>query len=185
MIGRYVFVEDTYGVFFHRALINKLAKNGDLELLVHPPIVRRLPAKKCNQAISRKILAILIDYPNWKIVTVIDSEYRRPGEAVKDITLHFNDEQLKRLRVVVVHPMHEAWLCIGLGGKHHRCRDNPIEEIERIIGKPYEKYMLKTLARKIDIKLLLREKDFQNYIDCLQWLYKCREETCGNPRIKP
>lgn len=175
MIGRYVFVEDTHGARFHRILIRKLIMSNYLNLPDYPPIIRRLPAKKCNQAISRKILAIFVDYADWKIVAVIDSEHKEPSNAMKDVTMHFDSEHQKRLRIVVIHPMHEAWLCIGLGVKPGKCRNSPIEEIQIKIGKPYGKPMLGKLAQRIKIQPLLKERDFQEYIDAIKWLYRKKD----------
>ena len=52
-VGRYVFTEDTYGVDFHRIIIDHLYNNGLLSGV--KPVVRRMPSKKCNLALARKV----------------------------------------------------------------------------------------------------------------------------------
>ncbi len=162
------FVEDTHGVMFHQVLINKLFERNILS--GSRPSVRKLPAKKCNQAISRKIRGVLFNEDKWKIVVVIDTERRSFEEALRDITDHFERNELDNMRIVLIEPRHEAWLCIGLGGDKHKCRSTPEDIISKSIGRPYEKYMLGKLAHRIKLQKLLQEKDFKEYIDALNWL---------------
>jgi len=67
--------------------------------------------------------------------------------------------------------MHEAWLCIGLGGDRSRCRDSPIYELSKLLNKPYDdKSLLAKYVERIDIARLLSEEDFGTYLDYLKWL---------------
>ncbi len=165
---RYMFVEDVYGVDFHRILLEKLFSQNLLNGC--RPAIYRFPSKKCNQSLSRKVRARLLDCSNWKIVFVLDSEYRDRDIASRDIIDHFNKEELKNMRLVVIHPMHEAWLCIGLGGKRNACRNNPIEEIMKITNRYYTKPELSRLVNRVNIRLLLSEQDFIEYIEVVKWL---------------
>ena len=136
-IYRLLVVEDTYGVRFHNFIISWLIKNKFL--CDRYPKIRRLPAKKCNQALYRKIIGIVVsrNAENWKVLSVIDSEGRRPETAARqDILSHVKRNDRKRFRVVVVDPMHEAWACIGLGGQRRKCRSKygAIEFIERVLN---------------------------------------------------
>ena len=174
MTGRFILVEDTYGVGFHRFLVEKLFENKvlleDKPKSKPRPRVRRLPAKKCNPSLSRKVRAILFDHDLWKVLVVIDTEYRSLNKALRDVADHFTEKELKNMRLVAVNPKHEAWLCIGIGGDRRACRSRPEDTISRIIGRPYEKYMLSSLTSRLNIEPLLTEEDFEEYVNALKWL---------------
>ncbi len=125
------------------------------------PSIQRLPSKKCSIALSRKVLARIVDCSLWKIVIVFDTEYRRPELAVEDIASHFNKHYHKNMEFILVEPKHETWLCIGLCGDYRKCRTKPEGIISNIIGRKYEKQMLTTLAKKIDIEKLLNIENFE------------------------
>lgn len=174
MAVKYIFVEDSHGPCFHFSIINYLYQKGFLS--GDKPRIKRFPAKKCNRALVKKIKGVLVGIKDWKILFVIDSEYR--GSSVwKDLLKHFRSRELDSIRALCIDPMHEAWLCIGLGGKRNKCRSRPKDEIEKIIGKPYDKYMLCKIVKNMDrkrlnsfINNLLNEQDFREYIDHLKWL---------------
>jgi len=165
-----VYVEDTYGVEFHRVLLEKLAESKVLQSSNLRPVIRRMPAKKCNQALYKKIMGYLIRYQDWRVLIVIDSEHRGAKEAAEsDVLRHFRRWR-DRVKVAVVEPMHEAWLCIGLCGSPRRCRNDPIGELSHRLGRPYEKRYLARLAKEIDINKLRGEHDFEKYVEQLNWL---------------
>ena len=175
MISRYVFVEDTYGVDFHRFLLEKLIVFDEellREIQGRMPVIRRLPAKKCNPAIAKKVRAVLFGQENWKMLVVIDTENRKVNESIDSVRRHFKRSELKRTRLVTVHPRHEAWLCMGIGGDKKACRNDPESVISRLIRRRYEKYMLSSMANRVDIRRLLGENDFQKYVSLLKWLVK-------------
>ena len=165
-----MFVEDTYGVVFHRILLDKLAANGILPGSARRLPVRRMPSKKCNQALYRKIMGYFLRHEDWKTLIVIDSERRTASEAAEtDVVRHFKRWR-DRVRVAVVEPMHEAWLCIGLCEKTSRCRSDPVAKLTQCLGRFYEKRDLELLAGKVDIRRLLGEEDFRRYVDLVRWL---------------
>jgi len=104
-------------------------------------------------------------------VLVVDSEGLDVEEASRRILEHFKPEEKTSIRVTVVQPKHETWLCIGLGGDRPRCRDDPTYELSRLLNKPYdEKSLLAKYVELIDITKLLTEKDFKDYLNNLTWL---------------
>ncbi len=175
---RLVLVEDTYGAIFHRTLINKLielceGRKLETESLcgntrTRKPRIRRLPAKKCNPAMANHARAIVAGSP-WRILVVIDSE-GKPDAPDYFVRRRFRRDELDDIRVVTVEPMHEAWLCIGLGGDRRICRRDPIQAVQRLLNSYYEKRMLAKLAPRIHVEILIGERDFDEYLDCLKWL---------------
>jgi len=168
MVARVVYTEDTYGVEFHREIIGKLVEKGIISGL--KPRVERIPSGLCNEALARKVRARLLDYAERRIVFVIDREDLDRDEASRRVLGHFRDREREGIRVVVVEPMHEAWLCIGLGLDRVKCRSDPVAEITRSKSGVYEKHLLGKLASQVDIDRLLSEDDFRDYIDALKWL---------------
>ena len=172
---RLVFVEDTYGVSFHRLLLEYLRdKRGFHDM----PQVRRLPAKKCNPKIFNSIIGAIIECRRWKVLVVIDQEtHKTPREAAEKDFLRHVKKHRNRFQVAVVRPRHEAWLCIGLGLSRDKCRKDPESAIEGLIGKPYEKRFLSkanSLAdSRFDPARLEKENDFIRYVKALEWLADC------------
>ena len=169
---RLILVEDTYGVRFHRKMINKILGYSPRDL-----IIERVPAKECNPAIERKVKAMIMDIDdtyNAKILIVLDSEGLNPDTVKENILKHFKRTrhiQHSNIRVVVVEPNHEAWLCIGLGYSKTSCRRYPKDTLIRNRGiKSYEKRYLDQWADKINIRNLQGEKDFTEYRESLNWL---------------
>jgi len=165
-------VEDTYGVKFHKAILEKLQEA--IGVNTQGLVVRRVPAKECNEAITRKVKAILApDVRGSKVVIVVDSEGMNPDHAAGRVTTHFEDDKLLsgRVRVVVVIPRHESWLCIGLGLRASACRNHPEDAIVRARGlKSYSKEHLGKLAKHADVRKLMGEKDFRKYVDAIKWV---------------
>jgi len=172
---RLVFVEDTYGVGFHRLLLEYIGGKGGLRGM---PRVRRFPAKKCNPKIFNSIIGATIGCRKWKVLVVIDQETHKTSEeaAEKDFLSHVKRHR-NRFRVAVVQPRHEAWLCIGLGLGREKCREDPESAIERLIDKPYEKRFLSKAGSlagsRFDPARLEKEKDFIRYVKALEWLAEC------------
>jgi hypothetical protein len=170
---RIIKVEDSHGVAFHIELIKKLKERGLLGDTGHNPLVERLNTGKCNPKLARAILAQLVRENRLKVLFVVDSE-GRADVAYNDIRKHFEKKRpgVERLdvKVVVVEPRHEAWLCIGLGGDRKKCRSNPEDVISRIKNNQYEKWRLGDWARDVDIGNLLGESDFKEYIQGVKWL---------------
>jgi len=108
---------------------------------------------------------------SWKILFVIDSERLSAEEATNRILEHFKSKERKRVRVAVVQPMHEAWLCIGLGGDRSKCRNDPIYELSKLLNKQYEKPFLAKYIDNINAERLRAEEDFKAYLVQLEWLY--------------
>lgn len=175
---RIVAVEDTYGVRFHNTLISWLIGRG--LLCSKHPRVRRLPAKKCNHALYRKLagIALASSPASWRILVVIDSEGRSAEEAAEqDVLSHVPEKFKQRFRVAVVEPFHEAWACLGLNGPRSTCRDKKgaIRFLERTLKGMYEKRMLEKIPamKTFDFARLQGEKDFEAYIKNLKWLLEC------------
>ena len=178
---RLVLVEDTYGVDFHRRLIEKLRQANLVQFSIGVPRVGRLPARECNPKIVRSVKALIAasygaskkTLEKAKIVVVVDQENLSPVEARERVAIHFERDNALRgkARIVIVAPRHEAWLCIGLGLDPHHCRENPEDTIVRARGlKAYEKHYLARLADQIDPGRLQGQPDFNEYLEALQWL---------------
>lgn len=168
---RIIYVEDTYGVGFHRGLLEKLRGAGLLSSDLNPRF-ERLPAGKCNRALQRKVLAKIVELgaAALKAVFVVDSE-GDPEAGRAAILRHFgNPPPGVSVRVVAVDPRHEAWLCIGLGGSRSGCRGDPEEVLHRLRGVRYDKERLGEWVTDVDIGRLLGEPDFRDYLDSLRWL---------------
>ncbi len=161
----WVFVEDVYGVEFHKEIITQLRDRGFIKRV---PRVRKLPSRLCNPGLSGKLASVT--HGEERIIIVIDDG--RPDQALAGVHRHL--KRWKELfRVVLVNPRHEAWLCIGLGLARRgvgECRDSPEDLIERHVGAPYTKPMLARLSRRVSIDLLLRFEDFQAYVGALREL---------------
>jgi hypothetical protein len=143
-LRRIIKVEDSYGVDFHRELIEKLRGRGLLGDAVYNPLVERLNTGKCNPKLVRTILSRLVGVNRLKVLFVVDSE-GRADVAYNDILKHFERKpgvEGLEVKVVVVEPKHEAWLCIGLGGERKKCRSSPEEVISRIKNTQYSKRRL-------------------------------------------
>ena len=165
---RIMFVEDTYGKEFHTAIIRKLRENDELDPSVGIRVDSR-PVRKCDAKLRRIVLSEVIEGEQVKVLFVIDSEGRSNAEY--DVLNHFRGLPDKVLvRVVAVNPMHEAWLCIGLGGDRRVCRQDPIGALSRLRGDYYEKRYLGEWASRVDIGNLMPEQDFGEYLSALRWL---------------
>ena len=180
---RLVLVEDTYGVDFHKRLIEKLRQANLVQFSAGMPRVERLPARECNPKIVRSTKALIIarygasreTLEKAKIVVVVDQENLSPAEARERVAMHFEKDNALRGKatVVIVAPRHEAWLCIGLGLDPRHCRKNPEDTIVRARSlKAYEKHHLARLADQIDPRRLQGQPDFSEYLEALQWLEK-------------
>jgi len=171
-LKRIIKVEDEHGVGFHRVLLEKLRERGVLSGSFHDPPIERLDAGKCNPKLARTILSRLLRVDSLKVLFVIDSE-GKTNAAYNDVLKHFEKRSgagRLNVEVVVVEPRHEAWLCIGLGGKREKCRSKPEEVISRIKNELYEKRRLSDWARDVEIEYLLDESDFKEYIQKVRWL---------------
>jgi len=166
---RLIFVEDSYGIDFHKKLLDKLKTLNIIKMSRNPKIFR-IPTTGCNQALARKVLARVVGASSWNMLFVIDSERLSAEEAKNRILEHFKLEERKQVRVAIVQPMHEAWLCIGLGGNRSKCRDDPVYELSKLLNKQYEKPFLAKYVDNIDVKKLQAEEDFKAYLDQLEWL---------------
>ncbi len=165
-----ILVEDTYGIDFHRSIIHRLYGKNQLRGLS----IKRIPAKECNPSIARKVKAMLLDKDRsaWKVLIVVDSEGRRPEYVAKRVMEHFegDKDQYLKVKVTVINPCHEAWLCIGLGIGRAACRSDPKAAIERISNTIYSKRYLAQWAEKMDISRLEKEGDFRKYRELLDQL---------------
>ena len=181
-----VLVEDTYGVEFHKTLINKLREKALLDKNMDTPLVKRLPARECNPKILRETRAIIAsktrptrrEIEESKILVVIDQESQPREEARQRVLKHFkprhgNQPVPRTVRVVVVEPRHETWLCIGLGLDPRSCTKDPETAITRKTkAKSYSKDMLARLAPHIDPGKLLGRRDFREYLEALRQLHQ-------------
>ncbi len=166
---RIVFAEDTYGKKFHMAIIRKLRENNELSPSVGIRVDSR-PVRKCDAKLRRIVLGRpeVIEGERVKVLFVIDSEGKLNAED--DVLMHFSDLPDNVLvKVVTVIPMHEAWLCIGLGGDKRVCRQDPIGALIRLRGG-YDKRYLGEWASQVDIGNLMPEQDFGEYLSALRWL---------------
>jgi len=166
---RIILVEDTYGVGFHRTVIEKLKEVGELGNNFNPK-VDRLPAGKYNSGLRGKVIA-RCGVEDAKILIVVDTE-GRPDEVKDYIDRIFSNIPPDiRINTVFVDPRHETWLCIGLGGDKTRCRQDPEHELRKLRGvRDYRKEHLSEWAKDIDVHKLLEEHDFRKYIEMLKQL---------------
>ena len=165
-----MFVEDTYGKEFHMAIIRKLRETNELGPSVGIRVDSR-PVRKCDVKLRRIILGKreVIEGELVKVLFVTDSEGKPNAED--DLLSHFkNLPGNVHIRVVTVNPMHEAWLCIGLGGNKRVCRQDPVHALIRLRGNFYEKKYLGEWACQVDINSLMPEQDFREYLSALKWL---------------
>jgi len=166
---RLLIVEDTYGVDFHRELLEKLIANGIIDSSPAPRIARK-PAEKCDKALRRRVLARAVEEP-LKVLFVIDTEGEMNAEEAF-VLRHFKAmPQYVQVRVATVEPKHEAWLCIGLGGNKLSCRRDPVFELCKLRNvTEFKKEYLGKWANRLDITKLLDESDFNRYLDYLRWI---------------
>jgi len=166
---RIILVEDTYGVGFHKTVIEKLKEVKELDNSFNPRI-ERLPTGKCNPGLRGKVIS-RSSSENAKILIVVDTE-NNPNEV-----RHCMDRILSsiphniHIDVVLVNPRHETWLCMGLGGDRTRCRQDPEHELRKLRDvRDYRKEYLNKWAKDIDVHKLLEEHDFRKYIEVLKQL---------------
>jgi len=164
---RIVFVEDTYGKEFHEAVIRKLAESR----VLNPPVnigVDPRPISKCDNKLRRLVLSAAVSGEATKVLFVIDDE-GRPDAGDLDVLRHFRNlpKVDVSIRVVAVSPMHEAWLCIGLGYDRRGCRSDPVGVLR---SRGYEKRHLGQWAGQMGVNRLMPERDFGEYLDALRWL---------------
>jgi hypothetical protein len=138
---RIILVEDTYGVGFHKTVIEKLKEVKELDNSFNPRI-ERLPTGKCNPGLRGKVISRSSSIPH---------------------NIHID--------VVLVNPRHETWLCMGLGGDRTRCRQDPEHELRKLRDvRDYRKEYLNKWAKDINVHKLLEEHDFRKYIEVLKQL---------------
>jgi len=165
-----MYVEDTYGVDFHRVIISRLIAMGFLPEGNRPEI-RRLPARKCNPGLANKIKARIFGYYDCRVLIVVDKEDNTVREAKRLILDHFDRKIKSILRLVIVNPRHEKWLCIGLSNNIRNCNTRPEHKISLLKGFRYRKIHLSSLASQINIeRLLSNARDFKDYLEKLRWL---------------
>jgi len=87
-IERLIFVEDSYGIDFHRKLLEKLKTSNLINVSSNPKIFR-IPTTGCNQALVRKTKARIARVSQWRILFVIGSEGLSIEEASRRILEHF------------------------------------------------------------------------------------------------
>jgi len=164
---RLLLAEDTYGVEFHKAILNKLG-------LDPRPSVRRLPAKKCNPKIYKAIMGRVIGSASWRVLAVIDQEsHPTPVAAAQsDFCVHIRRHK-ERFDVAVATPRHEAWLCTGLTGKVTECNSRPEDVLSKLLGRPYKKRDLARQAQRVELQYLMGRRDFREYVRKLEWLVEC------------
>jgi len=165
---RFLLVEDTYGVEFHRHIVEELINRN--VIAGFKPRIERIPAGLCNQALYRKVLAKVFNCSIWRVLFLIDIEDRDINEAEASVKSHFKQEYCPNIRIIAIHPKHEAWLCIGIGLNKQKCRADSISEIQRSRNLVYDKHLLADLAGQINIDNLLLENDFREYVNSLIWL---------------
>ena len=171
-----LFVEDTYGVDFYRVILDRLRDNGLLPSRVKVRVVR-LPSRRCNPGLESKIVARLGGRHYDKVVIVVDSDFN-PEDAKRNVARHLR-KLCGIVKLVVVDPRHEAWLCLGLGGSPSQCRSRPEDYISRRIGRLYEKRMLGELAREIDVnKLAAIDPGFASLIRLLTCNHGVSTSVC-------
>ncbi|MCC6021892.1 MAG: hypothetical protein LM560_02080 [Desulfurococcaceae archaeon] len=164
-----VFVEDTYGVQFHRIIVEKLKDIGVLGNDFNPKI-ERLPTGKCNPGLRGKIIA-RIDREDAKALIIIDTESNpnKVKSCIEEIFKRIPDNI--RIDTVYVDLKHESWLCIGLGGDRVKCRQDPEHELRRLKNvRDYSKDYLSKWAKDIDVSRLQGENDFKDYENKLKQL---------------
>ena len=76
---RIMFVEDTYGKEFHKAIIEKLRENDELDPSVGIRVDSR-PVRKCDAKLKRIVLSKVIERKQVKVLFVIDSEGKSNAE---------------------------------------------------------------------------------------------------------
>jgi len=164
-----VFVEDTYGIQFHRIIAEKLKDIGVLGNDFNPKI-ERLPTGKCNPGLRGKIIA-RIDREDAKALIIIDTESNpnKVKSCIEEIFKRIPDNI--RIDTVYVDLKHESWLCIGLGGDRVKCRQDPEHELRRLKNvRDYSKDYLSKWAKDVDVSRLQGENDFKDYENKLKQL---------------
>jgi hypothetical protein len=164
-----VFVEDTYGIQFHRIIMEKLKDIGVLGNDFNPKI-ERLPTGKCNPGLRSKIIA-RIDREDAKALIIIDTESNpnKVKSCIEEIFKRIPDNI--RIDTVYVDLKHESWLCIGLGGDRVKCRQDPEHELRRLKNvRDYSKDYLSKWAKDVDVSRLQGENDFKDYENKLKQL---------------
>jgi hypothetical protein len=164
-----IFVEDTYGVGFHRTVLEKLKEVKELDNSFNPRI-ERLPTGKCNPGLRGKVIS-RSGGEDTKILIVADTE-GKPDEVRNCIDKIFSNVPLNiHITTAFADTRHETWLCIGLGGDKTRCRQDPEHELRKLRDvRDYRKEHLSEWAKDIDVCMLLEDHDFRKYVETLKHL---------------
>jgi type II secretory pathway component GspD/PulD (secretin) len=163
-----VFVEDTYGIQFHRVIMEKLKDIGVLGNDFNPKI-ERLPTGKCNPGLRSKIIARTDREAKVLIIIDTESNLNKVKSCIEEIFKEVPDNI--RIDTIYVDPKHESWLCIGLGGDRVKCRQDPEHELRRLKSvRDYSKDYLSKWAKDVDVSRLRGETDFKDYENKLKQL---------------
>jgi len=157
-----VFVKDTYGVQFHRIIVEKLKDIGVLGNDFNPRI-ERLPTGKCNPGLRGKIIArIYREDANALIIIDTESNLNKVKSCIEEIFKGIPKNI--RIDTVYVDLKHESWLRIGLGGDRIKCRQDPEHELRRLKNvRDYSKDYLSKWTKDVDVSRLQGENDFKDY----------------------
>jgi len=126
---------------------------------------------KCYPKASRQVKAILGLKKVQKLIMLVDSEYENVQQVESLVLEHVPSIYRDRVKVIVVDPKIEKWICIGLG---IRIMGDPVETLKDHLRKRtgnirgYEKYMLPQFANKIEISQLMQVPEFKMLLNALR-----------------
>jgi len=179
VLCRYIVVEDTYGVGFHKKILNKLYSSNLISC--RDFIVKRIDPGPCNHAFIRKLKGHALRKGCNKVQTLfvidVESTYKREESDILNHFKHGNKSPIKLFNpyIVLVNPNHEKWLCIGLLGNLRRCKNNFRHIFRQSFQREYKKMYLDTMAEKVEIRNLVKDKDFSRYLSILRKM--CKEKS--------
>lgn len=162
-----ILAEDSYGASFVLSLLEKIGLRSRVGYC------RRF-AGPCNTKSFRQMAAAAQDYE--RVVILVDGDWN-PASVEERILAHLQrlKEGLRaKVSIVVVESEIEEWVCKCLElslGRGQKPSEVLSQYIQRERGVKYEKWMLPTLARKIDVETLWRlyadDDSFKRFVDAV------------------
>lgn len=149
--------EDTYAEEFFKKLLELFNIRLNIEY-------RKLHGK-CNTKVTRIINAART-YNIDKIIVVADAEGCNIHTIKNKIEQHIPNDLKSKTHYIIFRYSIEEWVCDGLGIEY---KDNPSRTLDEYLRKNknnrgYEKSMLPSLTRQIDIKRLRNNQEFTMFL---------------------
>lgn len=164
-----ILTEDTYGAEFMKRLTNKLKSLKIITKSINVKCERL--AGKCYPKANRQIKAILGLKNIQKLIIIVDSEYENIQQVEEFVMKHVPNNYRSHVKVIVIDPKIEKWICIGLSIK---IIGDPVETLKDYLRKKtgnvrgYEKHMLPQFVEKIEIIHLMQNSEFKKLLNALQ-----------------